>query len=196
MSVANQFIPSAAAHVLNFQIYDFMNTQLTYNQTYAYRLPPSYIEQARALADFHEDGVFSDKQANGVGNSKLGLHLLQSLVHILPVAGRTLLHTILTSLERIAFNDDPLQFMLVQTSYQPFISLFHQTEIAKAHPELKAIRTCYSSSQVSALILARYTQPTLVPPSQSSCAVALRPICVTSCVSNSGTAPLTPRTGA
>ncbi|KAJ7798529.1 histidine phosphatase superfamily [Mycena olivaceomarginata] len=104
-------------------IYDFMNTQLTYNQTYAYRLPPTLIDQARALADFHEDGVFSDAEANGIGN----------------VAGRTLLHTILSSLERIAFNDDPLQFMVVQTTYQPFISLFHQTEIAKDHPELKAI---------------------------------------------------------
>ncbi|KAJ7246993.1 phosphoglycerate mutase-like protein [Mycena rebaudengoi] len=104
-------------------IYDFMNTQLTYNQTYAFRLPPSYIDQARALADFHEDGVFSDAQANGIGN----------------IAGRTLLHTILSSLERIAFNDDPLQLMVMQTSYQPFISLFHQTDMVKEHPELKAI---------------------------------------------------------
>jgi hypothetical protein len=54
---------------IDLQIYDFMNTQLTYNQTYAFRLPPSYIDQARALADFHEDGVFSDAQANGIGNS-------------------------------------------------------------------------------------------------------------------------------
>jgi hypothetical protein len=56
------------------------------------------------------------------------------------VAGRTLLHTILSSLERIAFNDDPLQLMVMQTSYQPFISLFHQTDMVKEHPELKAIR--------------------------------------------------------
>ncbi|KAJ6518482.1 histidine phosphatase superfamily [Mycena vulgaris] len=104
-------------------IYDFMNTQLTYNQTYAFRLPPTYIDQARALANFHEDGVFSDSQANGIGN----------------IAGRTLLHTILTSLERIAFNNDPLQFMLVQTSYQPLISLFHLAELAKDHPELNSI---------------------------------------------------------
>ncbi|KAJ7776364.1 histidine phosphatase superfamily [Mycena metata] len=104
-------------------IYDFISTQLTYNQTYAYRLPPSYIDQARALADFHEDGVFSDEEPNGVGN----------------IAGRTLLHTILTSLERMASKDDPLQLMLVQTSYQPFISLFHQTEMVKENPELKGI---------------------------------------------------------
>ncbi|KAJ7852242.1 histidine phosphatase superfamily [Mycena leptocephala] len=113
--------PATLENIWN--IYDFMNTQLTYNQTYAFRLPPTYIDQARALADFHQDGVFSDAQANGVGN----------------VAGRTLLHTILSSLERIAFNDDPLQLMLVQTSYQPFISLFHQTEMIKENPELKGI---------------------------------------------------------
>ncbi|KAJ7085515.1 histidine phosphatase superfamily [Mycena belliarum] len=113
--------PTTLENIWN--IYDFMNTQLTYNQTYAYRLPPTLIDQARALADFHEDGVFSDAQANGIGN----------------IAGRTVLGTILKSLERIAFNDDPLQLMVVQTSYQPFISLFHQTDIAKEYPELKAI---------------------------------------------------------
>lgn len=48
-----------------------MNTQLTYNQTYAYRLPPSLIDQARALADFHEDGVFSDEKPDGIGNSEI-----------------------------------------------------------------------------------------------------------------------------
>ncbi|KAJ7150545.1 histidine phosphatase superfamily [Mycena crocata] len=113
--------PTTLENIWN--IYDFMNTQLIYNQTYAYRLPPTYIDQARALANFHEDGVFSDKQANGIGN----------------IAGRTLLHTVLNSLERIAFNDDPLQLMVVQTSYQPFISLFHQTDMVKQHPELAAI---------------------------------------------------------
>ncbi|KAJ7467626.1 histidine phosphatase superfamily [Mycena latifolia] len=113
--------PATLENIWN--IYDFMNTQLIYNQTYAYRLPPTYIAQARALANFHEDNVFSDAQPNGVGN----------------IAGRTLMHTILSSLERIAFNDDPLQLMVVHTSSQPFISFFHQTEIIDEHPELKAI---------------------------------------------------------
>lgn len=30
--------------------------------------------------------------------------------------------------------------MLIETTYQPFISLFHQTEMVKSHPELEAIR--------------------------------------------------------
>lgn len=67
------------------------------------------------------------------------LRWIQVLIYI-SVAGRTLLHTILTSLERIAFNGDPLQFMLVETTYQPFISFFHQTGIIEEHPELAGIR--------------------------------------------------------
>ncbi|KAF7349840.1 hypothetical protein MVEN_01284500 [Mycena venus] len=106
-----------------WNIYDFMNTQLIYNQTYAYRLPPTYINQARALADFHEAGVFSDTHANEIGN----------------IAGRTLLHPVLDAVERIAFSDDPLKLMVIQTTYQPFISLFNQTEMADEHPELAAI---------------------------------------------------------
>jgi lysosomal acid phosphatase len=51
-----------------------------------------------------------------------------------------MLHNILKALERVAFNDDHLQFMLVQTGYQPFISLFHEIDMVKANPELKAIR--------------------------------------------------------
>ncbi|KAJ6484066.1 histidine phosphatase superfamily, partial [Mycena sanguinolenta] len=104
-------------------IYDFMNTQLIYNQTYAYRLPPTYINQARALADFHQNGVFSDEHANQIGN----------------IAGRTLLHPVLDAIERIVFHDDPLKLMVVQTTYQPFISFFHQSEMVHEHPELAAI---------------------------------------------------------
>ncbi|TFK45136.1 histidine phosphatase superfamily [Crucibulum laeve] len=106
-----------------WNIYDYINSELTHNKTYAHRLPPSYIEQARHWANYHEAGVFSDNDINGIGN----------------VAGRTILHTILTSLERIAFNGDPLQFMLIETTYQPFISLFEQTGVAAEHPEYKGI---------------------------------------------------------
>ena len=53
----------------NRKIYDFMNTQLVHNKTYAYRLPPTLIKQARSLANFHENGVFSDKEIGGIGNS-------------------------------------------------------------------------------------------------------------------------------
>jgi hypothetical protein len=60
------------------------------------------------------------------------------------VAGRTILHSVIDSLNRIAFNGDNLQFLLIETSYHPFISLFHLLELVKQDPELAAIRksTC------------------------------------------------------
>jgi lysosomal acid phosphatase len=106
-----------------WNIYDYINSELTHNRTYAYRLPPTYLEQARHWANYHENGIFSSSDINGIGN----------------IAGRTILHTILESLERIAFNGDPLQFMLVETTYQAFISFFHQTGIITERPELAGI---------------------------------------------------------
>jgi hypothetical protein len=106
-----------------WNLYDFVNSQLIHNKTYAHRLPPSFVEQARHWANFHEAGVFGSDEINDIAN----------------VAGRTIMHTILTSLERIAFNGDPLQFMLIETTYQPFISFFHQTGITNERPELKGI---------------------------------------------------------
>jgi hypothetical protein len=58
------------------------------------------------------------------------------------VAGRTILHPILHSLQRITFDDDPLRLLLLETSYQPFISLFHMMEMVSEYPQLAAIRAC------------------------------------------------------
>ncbi|KII95447.1 hypothetical protein PLICRDRAFT_97310 [Plicaturopsis crispa FD-325 SS-3] len=113
--------PTTLENIWN--IYDYINSELEHNKTYAYRLPPTMIEQAQSLVNFHENGIFSDKKPDGIGN----------------IAGRTILHSILTSLERIAFNDDPLQFLLIETTYQPFISFVHQTEIVKQHPDLQGV---------------------------------------------------------
>jgi len=106
-----------------WNIYDYMDSQLIYNQTYAYRLPPTLIEQAHGYANYHENVLFSDKEIGGVGN----------------IAGRTILHPILHSLQRITFDDDPLRLLLLETSYQPFISLFHMMEMVSEYPQLAAI---------------------------------------------------------
>ena len=53
------------------------------------------------------------------------------------------------ALQRIAFNGDPLQFMLIQTTYQPFISIFHMTDIVQSHPELAAIREWHAHAMIS-----------------------------------------------
>lgn len=114
-------LPTSLENMWN--VYDYLNTELVHNQTFAFRLPPTLIEQARGWVDYHEDAVFSDRETGGIGN----------------VAGRTILHPILTSLERIAFEDDPLRIMLIETSYQPFISLFHMLDVLNERPDLAGI---------------------------------------------------------
>ena len=47
-----------------------MNVESIHNATFAKALPPTYLEQARHLANFHEWGVFTSPQPNGIGNSK------------------------------------------------------------------------------------------------------------------------------
>ena len=52
------------------QIYDYMNVNSIHNSTFANALPPTFLEQARALANWHEYNVFSDANVSGIGNSK------------------------------------------------------------------------------------------------------------------------------
>ncbi|KIK95402.1 hypothetical protein PAXRUDRAFT_11471 [Paxillus rubicundulus Ve08.2h10] len=106
-----------------WNVFDYLNTQLVHNQTFAFRLPPTLIEQARGFADYKEDAVFSDKDLGGIGN----------------LAGRTILSPIIKALERIAFDDDPLRVLLVESSYHPFISLFHMLEMVSDHHALSGI---------------------------------------------------------
>ncbi|RPD58087.1 phosphoglycerate mutase-like protein [Lentinus tigrinus ALCF2SS1-7] len=106
-----------------YNVYDFVSSQLVHNKTYAHRLPPTFIEQARGFADYRENAVYSDSAMGGIGN----------------IASRTALSSILKALQRIAFNGDPLQLMVIETTYQPFISFFHQADVIKLHPELQAI---------------------------------------------------------
>ncbi|KAF9645921.1 phosphoglycerate mutase-like protein [Thelephora ganbajun] len=113
--------PTTLENIWN--VYDYVNTQLTHNKTYAYRLPPTYVNQVRDLVNWHEDKIFSDSDMNGIGN----------------IAGRTTMHSVLTALERISFDGDPLQVLLIETTYQPMISFFHMTEIAKNYPQLKGL---------------------------------------------------------
>ncbi|KAI0319277.1 phosphoglycerate mutase-like protein [Amylostereum chailletii] len=119
---ARDFVFGRPSNLMN-AIYEYMNHQLTHNKTYAHRLPPTFIEQARHWANFHEEGVFSDKDMGGIGN----------------IASRTLMQAIINSLQRITFNGDPVQFVLQSTTYQPFISLFHETDIFKEDPNLFGI---------------------------------------------------------
>ena len=85
----------------------------------------------------------------GIGNGLCFVTSSLATIHIPPlktVAGRTLLHTIIRSLERIAFNDNPLKLLVVETTYQPFISLFHQLDMFKNHPQFEGIRAFFKVS--------------------------------------------------
>ena len=51
------------------QIYDYMNVQYVHNATYAASLPPTFLEQARGLANWEQYQVFSDPTFGGIGDS-------------------------------------------------------------------------------------------------------------------------------
>lgn len=55
------------------------------------------------------------------------------------VASRTLMRSIISTLQRITLDGDPLQFLVEATTYQPFISLFHQIDAIEKDPSLQAI---------------------------------------------------------
>jgi len=114
-------IPNNLENIWN--IYDYMKVNYIHNETYAYRLPPTYLAQAQALVDFHEHGVFTDKSSEGIGN----------------VAGRAALPSIIKSLERLSVATDPLAFVLQEISYKPYISLFNITGLDASYPDLHGL---------------------------------------------------------
>ncbi|KAG1863249.1 hypothetical protein DFJ58DRAFT_725149 [Suillus subalutaceus] len=103
--------------------YDFMNSRLERNQTYAYRLPPTFIEKADGCANYHENVTFCDMETVGIEN----------------IAGRSIIHTILRTLQRISFDEDLLKLLLLETSYRPLTLLFRMMETVHEHPQLTAI---------------------------------------------------------
>jgi hypothetical protein len=50
-----------------------MNVNDIHNATFAQALPPTYLAQAQALANWHEYNVFSDNAIGGIGNSASSL---------------------------------------------------------------------------------------------------------------------------
>ena len=51
------------------KIYDYMNVENIHDSSFAESIPDTFVEQARALANWHEYGVFSDSKLDGIGNS-------------------------------------------------------------------------------------------------------------------------------
>ncbi|KZT28839.1 phosphoglycerate mutase-like protein [Neolentinus lepideus HHB14362 ss-1] len=106
-----------------WNIFDFMNVNYIHNATFAANLPPTFLAQARALANFHEYGVFSSPQLDGIGN----------------VAIQTMLPGILAGVQNIANASDPTKLVYTAIAYKPFLSLFNVTGVARTYPELAGI---------------------------------------------------------
>ncbi|KAJ7828088.1 histidine phosphatase superfamily [Mycena leptocephala] len=106
-----------------YNIYDYINVQSIHNKEFANALPPTFLAQVFTLASWHEYGVFSSPQLDGIGN----------------IPGRTILPQMLSELNSIANVSDPLKFAYQSISYKPFLSLFNMTGAAEQHPELAEI---------------------------------------------------------
>ncbi|EKM49712.1 uncharacterized protein PHACADRAFT_265304 [Phanerochaete carnosa HHB-10118-sp] len=96
-----------------WNIYDFMNVQSIHNATFAKNLPPTFLAQARDLANWHEWNVFSDSTLGGIGN----------------IAGTAMLPSVLSAMQDIANSSNPLKFSYTAISYKPFLSLFNMTGV-------------------------------------------------------------------
>ncbi|KAI0088497.1 phosphoglycerate mutase-like protein [Irpex rosettiformis] len=114
-----------------WNIYDFMNVQSIHNKTFVDRLPPTFLAQARDLANYHEYGVFSDPSFTGIGN----------------IASRTMLPSLFTAMQRIVNASDPLLFHYSAISYKPFLSLFNMTGIIETS-QLPSALVDYASALV------------------------------------------------
>jgi hypothetical protein len=115
---------------------------MIHNKTFLDALPPTFGAQAYALANYHENGVFTDSAIDGIGNGEQHLNFpiaFPLIDECHQVAIRTILPSIFSSLTRIANQNDPLKLALNEISYKPFISLFNVTQAAVSDPEIRGI---------------------------------------------------------
>ncbi|KAI6042624.1 histidine phosphatase superfamily [Pisolithus marmoratus] len=113
--------PTSLTNMWN--IFDYMNVNYIHNATFAAALPPTFLAQARGLANWHEYNVFSDASLSGIGN----------------IAGRAIIPTIFDAFETILDTKNPTKLFVTAISYKPFLSLFNMTGVAAANPQLAGI---------------------------------------------------------
>lgn len=53
----------------DWQIYDYVAVQSIHNATFAGEIPPTFVQQARDLANWHEYYVFSSPNPKSIGTS-------------------------------------------------------------------------------------------------------------------------------
>lgn len=113
--------PTTLSNMWN--IYDYMNVNDIHNATFAEALPPTYLAQARALANWHEYNVFTSASPTGAGN----------------IAGQTMIPSILEAFDTIIDPNNAMKLYITAISYKPFLSLFNITGVAAANPQLAGI---------------------------------------------------------
>jgi len=94
-----------------WNIFDYMNVNYIHNATFQSNLNETLLAQARTLAAFHEYGVFTSPQLDGIGN----------------IGFRTMLPGIFSSLSSITNSSDPLKIYYNAIAYKSFFTLFRMT---------------------------------------------------------------------
>jgi len=127
-----------------WQIYDYVSVQSVHNATFARDLPPTFLQQARDLANWHEYHVFSSPNPKSIGTSlyRTWISLYSTLTAAILVAARTLAPSFTEYIKRIVNSSDPLKFAYTASSYKPFVSLFNVTGVAQATNSLAGVGEC------------------------------------------------------
>ena len=123
-----------------WQVYDYVAVQSIHNATFAAQIPPTFVEQARDLANWHEYHVFSSPNPKSVGTSayRARLHCTERWQPI-SVAVRTLVPSFTEYINRIVNSSDPLKFAYTTSSYKPFVSFFNVTGVAQMNNTLAGV---------------------------------------------------------
>ncbi|KAG8907955.1 hypothetical protein FRB99_001463 [Tulasnella sp. 403] len=106
-----------------YSAYEYLSINDVHNGTYNQSLPPQFLAQARALANWQQYRLFSSPDPT----------------NILNIGGRTLLAEILTAVNQIENRSDPLRLAFYSMSYEPLLSLFAMLGVTQVHPELAGI---------------------------------------------------------
>ncbi|KAG1779558.1 histidine phosphatase superfamily [Suillus placidus] len=106
-----------------WNIYDHVNVQYTYNQTYYETLPPTFLQQARYYADWVQRSVFTDSVNNGIGQ----------------IAIRGILPEVFYVLGNMTRPSNKVKMNIQETDYKQFISLFNVTNATLTDPDIAGI---------------------------------------------------------
>ncbi|KAF9646303.1 phosphoglycerate mutase-like protein [Thelephora ganbajun] len=106
-----------------WNVFDYVSVQSIHNATFASELPPTFVEQARHLANWHEYHVFSSPDRKSIST----------------IAVRTFVPPLMDYIHRILNSSDPLKFAYTESSYKPFISLFNVTGVAQMNDTLAGV---------------------------------------------------------